>query len=346
MRVIFAILFFFSGPVALMAGAAPGDSIPAWPGGFVWGVNGHPLTQEAYFGNIDRQIALIRGMGMSYYRCDMSHDGRGVIRDSVKLRYFYELVRQAGASGISIIPLLFPPPPTVLYALPDTVAAYEQGFTLGRGFAEQYGRYFHLYELGNENDNDLITPGTDGAERYQYDTVKLNLLAAWLNGMSDGLRKLVPDARIIVSNGGWKHYAYYRLLEEKGVKFDIIGYHWYDGGRADLRGVLSVLKTQFAGKTVWFTEVNRRGGNAGSADRAQKRKVNLYLRMMRKAGKNIKGAFIYELFDQPGLEGANERQYGIFPVGRGPEEIKEKPLGRVIRSCIRRRSWFYSIFCT
>jgi len=329
-----------------MAGAAPGDSIPAWPGGFVWGVNGHPLTQEAYFGNIDRQIALIRGMGMSYYRCDMSHDGRGVIRDSVKLRYFYELVRQAGASGISIIPLLFPPPPTVLYALPDTVAAYEQGFTLGRGFAEQYGRYFHLYELGNENDNDLITPGTDGAERYQYDTVKLNLLAAWLNGMSDGLRKLVPDARIIVSNGGWKHYAYYRLLEEKGVKFDIIGYHWYDGGRADLRGVLSVLKTQFAGKTVWFTEVNRRGGNAGSADRAQKRKVNLYLRMMRKAGKNIKGAFIYELFDQPGLEGANERQYGIFPVGRGPEEIKEKPLGRVIRSCIRRRSWFYSIFCT
>jgi len=44
---------------------------------FIWGVNGHPLTQPDYSKNLDQQITAIKDLGLSSYRFDviLNQDG-------------------------------------------------------------------------------------------------------------------------------------------------------------------------------------------------------------------------------------------------------------------------------
>jgi len=74
--------------------------------------------------------------------------------------------------------------------------------------------------------------------------------------MEDGIKSVDPAAKMVVSNAGWMHYAYFEVLARQGVKIDVIGYHWYESA-GDLKDVLDILRTEYAGKPVWFTEVNR-----------------------------------------------------------------------------------------
>jgi len=320
-----------------LAGRPDTTGIPGNRGkaGFAWGVNGHPLNQAAYFDNIGLQLRMLRSMGMSYYRVDMAHDENGAIAEWTKHR-FDELIKKAADDHITIIPLIFPMELKALYQLPDPGIAYDKGLILGNGFASRYGRYFHYYELGNENDGDLIVrPPGDGADTSQYDMVKLKLLAGFLRGMADGIRHKEPDARIIISNAGWRHYAYFDLLEREGVKFDIIGYHWYDD-IPNLRKVLRKLKRNYADKTVWFTEINMRGGSIVDSNSRQKKLINSYIRVIKHAGRNIQGCFMYELFDQPTLP-PDQRTYGIFQWQRPGDSVSLKPAANVIKKWTGRK---------
>lgn len=297
----------------------------------VWGVNGHPLNQEPYFGNIDLQLSLIKEAGMSYYRIDIAHDEKGVVSGEYLAR-FKTLIQKAAEQHITLIPVLFPPDSATLYGLPDTAAAYEAGRVLGNGFAKQYGRLFTYYELGNENDARVLKdPPGDGSDTAQYEHSRYVLLAGWFKGMIAGIKGMDEDAKFIISNSGWNRYAYFDVLKAEGVRFDIMGYHWYDGVEG-LRSVLKKLRTDYADQTVWFTEINRRGGGS-TGTRIQKREVCKELSLIRRAGKNIRGAFIYELFDQPHAA-VSESSYGLFGWEHYHDSAKPKGMTTALQKIV------------
>lgn len=301
---------------------------------FAWGANGHPLNQEAYWDNIDSQMAVLRTIGLKYYRVDMAHDGEGVL-NSLGAARFFRLQESAARNNITLIPVIFPPEAGMLYGL-DTTTAYERGLAIGKGFAYNYGRYFSYYELGNENDGDILKqPVRDGSDSAHYDMARLRILASVLKGMSDGVKQEDSDALVIISNAGWMHYAYFQLLEHEGVRFDIIGYHWYQD-LEHLREVLISLDVYFPGKPVWFTEVNAWNDQTGYSYNYQKVRVKQYIDIIRRKGKNVKGLFIYELFDEPAHALANERSYGLISWKEPYKTFSYKPLALMLKALLER----------
>lgn len=303
---------------------------------FAWGANGHALNQGAYGGNLDWQMEILKNAGLSFYRVDMANDENGMIRPNARAR-FDELLEKARENDITIVPILFPPDRKKLYEYADLKQAYELGFAIGSGFASRYGKSFTYYELGNENEIELIDrPPGDGADTSQYDMPKLKSLAAVLRGMSDGIKSVDTAARIIISNSGWLHFAYFDLLEAEGVHFDIIGYHWYDDV-STLRDVLRVLKNYYGSKPVWFTEINIRDGASKEHAPLQRGRMKQYLRLISRSGKNIKGFFVYELMDQPDSNSPTERHYGIVTWSKPFESFTYRSFVDLIRKAVERQ---------
>jgi len=150
--------------------------------------------------------------------------------------------------------------------------------------------------------------------------------------MEDGIKSVDPAAKMVVSNAGWMHYAYFEVLARQGVKIDVIGYHWYESA-GDLKDVLDILRTEYAGKPVWFTEVNRRYSGAGPAMGLKPGALKKYIRTIRNRGTNVRGFFVYELFDQPtATEG--ERGYGMIAWVKPYLTFVYKPFALELRSLI------------
>ncbi|HVV05031.1 MAG TPA: glycosyl hydrolase [Puia sp.] len=300
----------------------------------VWGANGHPINQEAYWGNMELQMEVMRNIGLHYYRVDMPYAGDGVL-DSLSAARLDRLHALAVSSDITIVPVVFLPEARILYGM-DSVTAYRSGFVAGSGFAHRYKGYFSYYEMGNEYDGDVMKlPAGDGSDTAHYDRSRIRILGSALKGMSDGIRREDAKAGIIVSNAGWMHYAYFRLLEDEGVQFDIIGYHWYEDAKY-LKTALDALNFYFPGRPVWFTEVNARNKGTGYSPRYQKNHVKKYIKVIRRRGKNIMGFFIYELFDQPAHGEPRERSYGLVSWEERYKKFSYKPLAIFIRDRLAR----------
>jgi hypothetical protein len=294
---------------------------------FYWGANGHPLNQEAYLHDPLLQIKALKEAGLGFYRFDVPHDDQGKMIPANEGR-LDQLAKIAADSGITLVPVIYLEQASVLYTLsPDT--AYDKGLIAGKGFASMYGRYFSYYELGNENDREvLIPPAGDGDDSGHYDLQKVKILAAYLRGMSDGIRQVDGRAKLIISNAGWKHYLYFDLLEKEGVVWDIIGYHWYEDPFT-LRLILRILRNSFADKRVWFTEINCpiTGADPGKDDLKDMRKN---IRSIRNMGRNVDAFFIYELFDEPAQNGG-EGHFGLYSWPRRYDSLAPKPLLGVLR---------------
>jgi len=291
---------------------------------FVWGANGHPTNQSAYWGNIDSQIVALRAADLSYYRIDVGFDDQGNMDGAAAAR-LSELAQKARPAGITLVPVLVPSLLRTLYDSSSVEEVYSKGYLLARGFALKDGSWFSYYELGNENDIQLISSSlVDGSDPSQYDTVKTRTLAALFRGMEDGIKSVNPAAKIIVSNAGWMHYAYFEVLAREGVHIDIIGYHWYYD-LEHLKEALYALRTQYADKPVWFTEVNGRYSDEGNHDKQQYRRIKSYLRVIRKKGSNVKGFFVYELFDQPEAS-QGERRFGLITWTKPYSSFVYKPV--------------------
>lgn len=301
---------------------------------FVWGANGHPINQEAYWGNVEAQMEVLKTVGLRYYRVDMPYSEDGAL-DSLSAGRLERLHELAVRNGITIVPIVFLPEARILYGM-DPESAYKSGFAASSGFVHRYKDYFHYYEMGNEYDGDVIKlPAGDGSDTAQYDMTRVRILGSALKGMSDGIRQEDAKASIIVSNAGWMHYAYFQLLELEGVRFDIIGYHWYEDVR-HLGVALDALNRYFPAKPVWFTEINARNNGAGYFYHHQKVRVRKYLKMVRRHGRTVNGVFIYELFDQPANLALKERSYGLVSWKEPYKTYVLKPLASFLRSWLRR----------
>jgi hypothetical protein len=265
-------------------------------GGFVFGINGHPLMQAAYSYEVsgaDEQFQLLHKLRIRWYRVDVMPDSTGLVDAGV-----IDLARAAKRQGINLLPVLTVRPQPAVTA----VAAYAQGLGIGRGFASRYRSWFSHIEAGNELDTWPLGsgPGGDGSTLTQYNPDTLAVVTAFLRGLSRGLKTAAPEVQVIINSAGWRHYAFFDALERDTVAYDIVGYHWFsDMGDIDLPvdsgpSVLDHLNR--IGKDIWMTEVGRRG-TVPDDPFDQGRRIGKYVSDFYRF-RQVKALFVYELYEQ------------------------------------------------
>ncbi|WP_134089257.1 hypothetical protein, partial [Olivibacter sp. XZL3] len=204
------------GPNTTMAAASSKSST------FDFGVNGHPLGPPSYTNvSAKEQIALIKKLGMTSYRFDVSTLSNGKMHTDFR---FQPLKKAAKEAGVTLVPMLYTQGLDLNMKLSE---AYHQGRRRAEAFAQRYKDDFDYYNIGNELENLIILPLKSGTTRTHYDLKKFNVILNFLWGMNDGIKAKDPTAKTIV-NACWLHTSYIQMLESRGLKFDIIGWQWYD----------------------------------------------------------------------------------------------------------------------
>lgn len=301
---------------------------------FAWGVNGHPLTQEAYkYSTMNEQIRILRDLGVNYYRIDVPINGEGKARNEP---YFQELLRRLKSAGIKPMLAIFPS--GVKSQDPDSASVYSEYFLLGRKFIKRYGSDLVVVEVGNEWDLKLMKkdPKNDGrkASHYQSDLIAKQM---WLlQGIIDGMKEEKPSLKVSMSLT-WVHWYYLDILKQYRINYDIIGYHWYSnmGNITNVVAPYGDFLPKIAeryGKEVWITEFNTYRGNRRTSFAKQNEYVESSLADIIKH-KVIKGFFIYELFDQPALSRyPDEMSYGLLYLKDGV--YQKKPIYHTFKKFI------------
>jgi hypothetical protein len=309
--------------------AFAGLSVSAAGSAFQWGVNGHPLSQSAYFDvPLATQVELVAATGAGWYRVDLSTNDF-----AASTARFDELLADAEKKGIQLLPVLISSAgDRSATAAPESIRA--EAFAFARRVAGRYrGRITH-WELGNELDayalvrkGDRTRKGTlwqwgdpDGSDPDDYDEMRYQRAKDEILGLQEGVKASDPQAITIVDTAGWLHYGFVeRLVNEDHVPFDILAWHWYSemgdlthvGGRFDLVAYLARF-----GKPLWLTEINLRNGSAAGRDREL---AEFMTQAISKIGANpgIGGLFVYELLDEPYFGENGESHYGLVETARG-----------------------------
>ncbi|MBD1363074.1 glycosyl hydrolase 53 family protein [Mucilaginibacter sp. ZT4R22] len=289
---------------------------------FIWGINGHPLTQVAYYYNIDAQISQINDLKLKSYRFDVLLDSNGYAK---KEQLFNQLLIKLKSNGIMALPVLMQ---SGLKGL-DNAAVYQKSYTQGQNFAARYAKYMQVLEVNNEADNKMMLPGDpSGTKKGDYNIQKSQKIIAAIKGFIDGVKSGNSTIRVTLSVS-YIHYYYLQLLKENNVDYDIIGCHWYSNmgpiGAAKPNGddVLAQMKNRF-NKPIWVTEFNHSKGTGKASFAKQSQYIAESIPDMISRG--VTGLFIYELYDQPSLmqKDPNEAFYGlVFKDDSGKYVMKD-----------------------
>jgi hypothetical protein len=275
------------------------------------GINGHPLGDPPYVQTpATQQISLLKGMGMNWYRIDCMPQSNGTITVPYLLG---PLLDAAAAGNVNILPMLY----TKTMDLNKSESEnYQAGKTLGSNFAAKYAKYFDYYDLGNDLTLALLLPNKSGKSVNDYDRTKVNRTAAYLKGMDEGIKSQDPTAKTMIS-AGWLQYAFLRLCDTYGVKFNVVAYHWYsemerlapENGVPDITIKLAQL---FPNRPIWITEANIRYSTLEQSVKEQNQNtfVANFIKKC-KANPRVKVLMLYELFDEP-LKSKQEGSYGFI----------------------------------
>ncbi|GAB4026609.1 hypothetical protein GCM10028809_10320 [Spirosoma gilvum] len=284
-------------------------------GSFKYGVSGHPLTQESYSENIDLQINIIKELNSKFYRFDVPTDSNG----SVHNKELYNLIiKKLKKNNIKLLPVLVFN--ASVYNQKSSQKAYQNGYNYGRNFAKNYKNTFDYYEVGNEEDNNLILPGRHGTNIADFDTVKASTIMSYFKGVCNGIRKEDLYAKIII-NHAWVHWGFLELLNKTEVKYDIIGCHWYSemldlqDANGDFGNVINDIYKRFY-KPIWITEINIRNGSSFNLAKKDK---DWFLRNLKfiRYNKKIGAVFFYELLDEPAFANKQSPYYNLGEVSYG-----------------------------
>ncbi|NCD72401.1 glycosyl hydrolase [Mucilaginibacter agri] len=276
-----------------------------------FGINGHSLGSDPYLEvGIDQQVALLKQMGMTYYRQDINFKTDGSMSS---LNSFIPIYNATKAAGISILPMVYT---TTLDYNQSESANYAAGHLKGAAVASKNSQYFKYYELGNELDNKAIVSG-NGDKTTDYNLSKFKVIAAYLKGMDDGIKSVQPTAQTMI-DASWLHFAYMQMLIDYGVKFDIVAWHWYSemekvAPKNPLKVTdITVKLSSLFSKPIWFTEVGQRYSNVADIEQQQNDFITSFYKKA-KANPRVGALLLYELFDEP-QKSANqlEANYGLI----------------------------------
>jgi hypothetical protein len=299
---------------------------------FVWGVSGHPARASEAYGfeddpaRLDRQMRLVRELGFTHYRVDV-----GVEIDGSERGRLAEVADAAERFGVTLLPVLTFGPAAVPR---DRDEAYRAGRRIGEGFARRHGSRFPVVEVGNELDIPAMVDGHPVGHRTEdYRPAQVDRFAALLQGAITGVREGAPTVRTIV-NFAQSHTGFVRLLLERDVPFDIVGWHVYidEAGygndpehRADYRSTLERLER--FGREIWITEVNRhRGSGPGNARMREQAAVLDRLAGEMSAHPRVGAFIVYQLFDEVAAipyGNEDEAYYGLVHCA-GPLDVARR----------------------
>jgi hypothetical protein len=293
----------------LLATTSPSSSMTG--SGLMLGINGHMGDAPYLATSPTKQIQILKDRGMKWYRLNVQTKSDGTASSSNLLE---ALQAAATSGGVKILPMLYLR--TLDYSK-SQAESYQLGKTLGGNFAAKYGKYFDYYNLGNDLELHLLYPDKSGQSQNHFNRAKFNVVAAYLKGMDEGIKAKDPGAKTMIS-AGWLHYAFLRMCDWYGVKFDVVGYNWYSDMEApaakspyNIPDITVKLASLFPGKPIWFTEFNYRyKTNSSSNETDQNAFVTKFIAKC-KANPQVKVAIVYQLFDEPYKEG-NETTYGII----------------------------------
>jgi hypothetical protein len=278
---------------------------------FIWGINGHPLTQQDY-SNIDDQITALNDLNVSSYRFDvvLNKDGYAKKQDD-----FIKLLKALKRNNILPFAAVMQTGFGVMQ--PDSV--YATAVLQGKNFGTAYGDYFTVLEVNNEVDTKIALKNSLGGvvSNTKYDTAKSKRFMAQISGFIDGIKSVKPSIKISLSVS-FTHFYYLKLLQENKVNYDIIGCHWYSNmgdmlaQKLPIANVLSYIKTNF-NKPVWVTEFNRFKGTGSVSFAMQSQYIAESIPKLI-AQRQIGAFFLYELFDEQSLAAKYplEANYGIM----------------------------------
>lgn len=290
---------------------------------FIWGINGHPFTQQAYNKRTwAEQLSFLKDLKVDYYRIDVPLANTGRSKNEAA---FYAFVRQLKSIDVKPMPAVFPRIDTTVI---DSLNTYNLYYEQGKTFAKEYGDLIDVVEVGNEWETKLIkSRKLDGTRASHYDLVKAKKRMWLLQGFINGMKTVKSSLRVSISLG-WTHWYYLELLEKHHVNYDIIGYHWYSdmgditNARKPYGDFLPTLKEKYR-KEIWVTEFNTHAGTVKHSFASQKDYIAKSIERILKH-KVISGLFIYELFDQPALKPRypDEPNYGLIYMEGNQRRLK------------------------
>lgn len=302
---------------------------------FVWGINGHPLTQQEYnYKTLNDQIRFLSDLGVNYYRIDVPIAKDGQARNET---YLLDLLDKLKASNIKPMFAIFPKG-NKNYS--DSLAVYQYYFSIGQKFVERYGKYLDVVEVGNEWDLKLMKKNAmnDGRKASHYQTTLIGKQMWLLAGIVDGLKSKKPSLKVSMSLT-WVHWYYLDILKRYKINYDIIGYHWYSnmGNITNVTppygDILPKIEKKY-NKEIWITEFNTYQGTKKASFEKQESYIKGSLNDIVRQG-IVKGFFIYELFDQPSLTNyPAEMSYGLLYKEQG--KYKTKPVYKTFKEIIKR----------
>lgn len=280
--------------MAFTAGAMRIEANPA----FIWGVNGHPFTAYPDI-DIDEQIELIRKLGLTSYRVNISS-----LDHAPRL---HELLKQAKKYDIDILPVLTPP--LELEKL-DKETLYQRAHDFAVYFVSRFKDDIRVWELGNELENFAIIQPCEmqddgvqyncdwgqgsGVGPLEYFGPRWQKVSAVLKGLSDGTDSVDPELVKAMGTAGWGHVGAFQRMQDDGIDWDISVWHYYGN---DLEWGLERL--QPFGKPVWLTEFNHPKGSLKGEEEQAAGLAQIMKQIEKLRGKyRIEAAHIYELLDE------------------------------------------------
>lgn len=323
------------------------------PDKFIWGINGHPVTTLDYTNrDLATELGIIDEHQFDMYRVDVRTDSLGEVVWYPKR--FEELLSMTKEKKLKLLPIII-----IDQFIKEYNLSPEEAYALGKkqtqGFVRKYGKYFDRYELGNEQERKIIYPNVNGIVTTDYDHKKFAIVASYLKGMVDAIKHEDPSAKTLISVS-WLHWGFYDLLQQAGVHFDIISYHWYSNMGSLFKSThenVNIIETLISryGKPIWITEINKKDGSLYGTEEEQAFWVDYFIQELNNQS-NIKAFFVYELYDEPNLKdkewaGEIEANYGIVKwKSQSPKanSFEYKPVSNLLKFRIEESKYGYEDF--
>ena len=284
-------------------------------GAFLWGANGHPLTNYPGI-PLEDQIKLVVGAGLQSYRVDVTNldqmDGLAT------------LIAAGRTRGVTILPILIPP---VDLANASEKDIYETSFEFARRFVARFDRDVPVWELGNELENFAIIQPCEtrddgskypcewgpagGVSELEYVGARFKKVEAVLRGLSDGARAASPTARRAIGSAGWGHLGSFARLRASGIDWEFSVWHMYGQDPEWAFKYLATLK-----KPIWVTEFNHPNGSANEGEQKQADGLAVTMRRLLALAPqyDVQAAYLYELLDEPYWAPSFEASMGLVRV--------------------------------
>ncbi len=271
----------------------------------LWGVNGHNCGYAAYKAeNIDKILQLAADMGSTVFRFNFNPVSE---KD---LPYIRDVVNKCHALGMQFM--------LVMDRFSGTPAEIEarMAFT-----ARNLGNEIEFFQIFNETD--IWCSRTDdgkgfydltdwtGMSRSYYNPNRVREAVEKATAALKGFDSVPHTGRTVI-NFGARHSGMMEFYVEAGLKWDIMAVDNYE--QWDFAGFFKMMADKFPGFDFMIVECNYPFLNGMATEEQEADWLeNFCLAINAIESPHILGVIIYELLDQPTLEG--EKYYGEAHFG-------------------------------